>query len=271
MLVFGVRMYFRDKTRISYGDCPSCRAYASMKSYQAYQFVHVYFIPLIPTGGKKQILRECSKCTTGVQMSAADANAAADGLEESFKSWVHMLAEGESEIVVEEGAPPVKIGIMIAEHLEDLLCLDKLTEIDSLCELVSEAEMPLEHWIIRAKWASLFGDLSSSLRFCQEAVKANPKDSYAAALLGNTAIVADEPEIAQQAFDAYSAIEPTDPMPFLVLSDFYEKRKEFAGIVANLDKLFDIHPDLLSNKTLAKQYKRACKKSGLGGKYLSRV
>ena len=63
IIFFGTRQIVRDDDRPGGGmqQCPRCGQYAQFKPRTTRTFFHIFWIPLIPIGGKQPIL-ECQSC-----------------------------------------------------------------------------------------------------------------------------------------------------------------------------------------------------------------
>ena len=55
---------------------------------------------------------------------------------------------------------------------------------------------------------------------------------------------------------------------FVEIAGIYENDNDFPKTVETCDKIDTFRQDLVSEKRLKKMYKKACKKSGIQGKYL---
>ena len=89
MLIFGTRSYFRTRSVTQTGFCSQCEQLTKLRSYDAIHCFHVYFVPLIPTGGRKRYHQNCVKCRHGLEMQL-----------DNYADMVGSLKETAADVVV---------------------------------------------------------------------------------------------------------------------------------------------------------------------------
>lgn len=271
MIVYGSRMYFKKDVVKSHGECQYCGDYAKQKSYKASKFGHIYFIPLIPLGGQKQILNECSVCGMGNHVSLADLDPMVDSLADRFKGWIMEIQDGATEIAPEPGEAKVNSGVLIAGIIEDLYCLKEIENIDSINAIFDANNMRFEKEIVQGRWNEIQGNLDQARNHYESAHRANTSDPLPLYQMGMASTKGGDIPGAEEAFGKYMKLKPDDPSPYYELAGLYECQWDYPKIVTTYDAIFTMTPEILSNKKVKKLYKKACKKSGQQGKFLAQM
>jgi tetratricopeptide (TPR) repeat protein len=264
-------MYFKKNVVRSFGECEHCGRYAKKVSYQARKFGHLYFIPLIPLGSHSQVLRECKSCNMGSHVPTEQLEPMIDSLSDQFKSWIMALNDGETEIQVDPDSPPANVGVLIAGILDDLYCLKEVENVDSITAVLDANNLHYERDIVMGRWFEIQGDLDQARNAFQAASRSKPNDGVAVYQLGLTEVLRGDVPAAEEAFNRYAQIHPEDQSAQFELLGLYEAKRDYAKLVPTIDILFEKIPSLLEQKKLKKLYKKACKKSGLQGKFSTQV
>jgi tetratricopeptide (TPR) repeat protein len=271
MLIYGSRMYFKKNVVRSFGQCEHCGGYTKKRSYQARKFGHLYFIPILPLGSHSQVLRECKSCNMGAHIPSQQLEPMIDSLSDQFKSWIVAITEGETEIRVEPDSPPTNAGVLIAGILDDLYCLKEIENVESITAVLDVNNLTYERDVVMGRWFELQGDLDQASNAFQAATRARPRDGVAYYQLGLVEVMRGDTPAAEEAFQQYSRIHPEDHSAQLELLGLYETNRDYEKLVPTFDYLFEHIPELLEQKRFKKLYKKACKKSGLQGKFSTQV
>ena len=271
MIIYGSRMYFRQNEVKIYGDCEYCGGYARLTSYQATRFGHIYFIPLIPMGGKTQVMDECSKCEMGAHLPAKDLEPRLEAIREQFKEWITLLSDGQTEIHIDGAEEPVSAGVLISSMLHDLYCLNEIESIDSIQELLQANELAYDSHLVEGSWHDMRGDQEAARNSFAAASQMRPDEPLPFFQLGKICAREKNAAGAEQAFAQYNKLCPDDLSGYIELASMYERLVDYPKIVESYDELYGRCPDLISDKGMRKIYKKACKKSGMPGKFINQV
>ena len=271
MLILGRRMYFKKNVVRAFGQCRHCGVYGKNVSYQARKFGHIYFIPLLPMGAKSQVLRECKRCGKGTHIPLPRLETNVDTMAEQFKSWITALADGKSELVLKKGDEPENIGILIIGILPDLYCLKEIESIEAINSMLDANNMGYEKEIIVGRWQELKGDLQQAKLNYKAAEKLQPNNPFPLYQIGMVELKQKNIPAAEVAFKKYLTILPNEMLVYVALGDAYELDKNYPKIVEIYDEVFRLRPDFIADKGLRKLYKKACKKSGINGKFLDQI
>lgn len=271
MLIYGSRMYFKKNVVRSYGECEHCGGYTKKVSYQARKFGHLYFIPILPLGSHSQVLRECKSCSMGAHIPTQQLEPMIDSLSDQFKSWIMAITEGETEIRIDPDSPPTNAGVLIAGILDDLYCLKEIENVESITAVLDVNNLTYERDVVMGRWFEIQGDLEQARNAFQAATRSRPQDATAYYQLGLIEVMRGDVPAAEEAFQHYTKIHPEDHSAQLELLGLYEAKKDYEKLVPTFDYLFEKIPELLEQKRFKKLYKKACKKSGMQGKFSTQV
>lgn len=271
MIVYGSRMYFKKNVVRSFGECEHCGRYGKQISYRARKFGHIYFIPLIPLGANSQVLRECKSCNMGSHISTEELEPRIDSLADQFKSWITAIGEGETELQLSPEEAPSNIGLLVAGILDDLYCLKEIENIDSIVSILDANGLAFERELVLGRWHELQGDLENARLSYQAAHQAEPTNPTVLFQLGLTEINLGNVAAVEEAFAKYQKLFPDDLTTYIKLAGVYEHEKDYPKLVETYDVLYANRPHMLNEKPMKKVYKRACKKSGVQGKFLAQM
>ena len=271
MIVYGSRMYFKKNVVKSFEECEHCGVYGQMTSYKARKFGHIYFIPLIPLGASSQVLRECKKCKMGAHIPVDKLEPMVDSVADQFKSLIMSVSEGKTEVETEPGSPPTNVGVMIAGIMGDLYCLNEIENAESISDVLLANNLNFENEIVRGKWSELTGSLDEAKDHYQAAHRQKPDDAIAVYQTAMTELRLNKLEAAENEFNKYLQLAPDDIGAYAKLAGIYEKQKKFDKLVGAYDSIYKLNPGTIGNKPMGKVYKKACKKSGVQGEFLSQM
>ncbi len=271
MIIYGSQMYFKKNKVKSFGICEYCGNYTKQNSYQATKFGHLYFIPLIPMGGRTQVLQECSSCKMGSHIPLKQLDPIVDSLADQFKSWIVAIQEGQTEVMTDGVDEPVNTGVLIGGIVEDLYCLKEIESIDSITQILDANNLGYEKSFVLGRWYDIQGQTEKAKFEFQAAHRMRPNESAPLYNIGMAEVKLGNAAGAEEAFAKYLEIVPDDISIFIELAGLYESQKNFEGIVKSYDRIYDLNPDVIPDKGMKKVYKKACKKSGLQGRYLKQM
>jgi len=259
MIIYGSRMYGKKNEILSQGRCAHCGRVGTQKSYDGRKWGHIYFIPLIPSGGHVRVLRECVSCRMGSHIPLEKLPGIVASLQKTLDQAV--VALGAQEVKMELNGRSRSVASVIGSHISDVYCLAGEKEIAQLLQNLKAVNAVDEILFTEAKVAELagrtreaetkFGELGERssdpavlyqiARFFLEQTRL-PKATALAERL-ETMMVADL-EVKQLLIDCYLAAEA------------------WGKVATTYESCFLIAPDLRNQKPIMKIYKKACKKAG---------
>jgi hypothetical protein len=259
MIIYGSRMYGRKNRIVSQGRCVHCGKIGTQTSYDGRKWGHLYFIPLIPSGGHVRVLRECASCRVGSHIPVEKLPGIIESLQKTLDQAV--VALGAKESKMELGGKAQSVASVIGSHIGDVYCLIGEKEVAQLLQNLKAVDASEELLLAEAKIAELsgrtgqaaakFGELSERsqdplvlyqiARFFFEQARLGEATALAERL--ETRFVADL-EVKQLLIDCYLA------------------GKHWAKVATTYESCFLIAPGLRNEKSILKAYQKACKKAG---------
>ncbi|QDV50309.1 Tetratricopeptide repeat protein [Gimesia fumaroli] len=267
MIIYGSRMYFKENVVNSQGTCEHCGHYTSQTSYEARKFGHIYFIPLFPAGPRSQILNECGKCGMGTHIPLEQMEPIREDIRGNFKNWIEQVQSGKNEIHLDDDPEPINVGLLFSGALENLYLLQEIDDANSILAVLKSQEMHHEAEIVSARWHEIQGNLDRAVQSYQAAHELSPEDIFILYRIGKMERLMGKTGKAMQAFEKCLSIEPDNLDVIIEIAGIHENANDYPKIVETYDKIYDLRPDLVSEKGMKKVYKKACKKSGVEGKY----
>ncbi len=131
--------------------------------------------------------------------------------------------------------------------------------------------MDYENEIVQAKWMEIRGTLDQGRARLEAAAKLCPDEPFLSISNGALGGSARQRQGCRRGVLAISESVPDDFAAHIELATLYERANNFAKIVECYDKLYTMKPELIGNAGMQKLYKKACKKSGIGGKFLGQM
>lgn len=259
MIIYGSRMYGRRNRILSQGRCMHCGKVGTLSSYDGRKWEHLYFIPIIPSGGHVRVLRECASCRMGSHIPLENLPSLVESLKKTLDRAV--VALGAQETQMELAGKTQSVASVIGAHLNDVYCLIGEREIAQLLQNLKAVNANDELLLAEAKLAELagrtreaeakFGELGGRsrdpivlyqiARFFFEQTRIPETIALAERL--ETMLVADL-EVKQLLIDCYLATN------------------QWGKLATTYESCFLIAPDLQHQKPILKAYQKACKKAG---------
>lgn len=266
MIIYGSQMYFKENVVKSMGVCEHCGRFSKQTSYQGRKFGHIYFIPLIPMSPRAQVLNECSSCKMGSHIPLEQLEPILEDIRDNFKTWIGHVQDGKNEIHLE--GEPVNVGVLLHDLLENLYLLQEVDSAGSIVSVLKSQEMHSEAELVSARWHELQGDLNRAIASYQTAHEHSPEELHILYNIGRLQRLQGNIPQALLTFEKCLELEPQSLAARLEIAGIHEGQKDFPKIVESYDQVYDLCPELVGDKGMQKMYKKACKKSGVQGKYL---
>lgn len=266
MIIYGSKMYFKENVVKSMGVCEHCGRYSQQLSYRGRKFGHLYFIPLVPMAPRSQVLNECSNCNMGSHIPLDQLESILEDIRDNFKTWIGHVQDGKNEIHLE--GEPVNVGILLHDLLENLYLLQEVESAGSIVSVLKSQEMHSEAELVSARWHELQGDLSRAIASYKTAHEHSPEEIRILYNVGRLQRLQGNNPQALLTFAKCLELEPESLVVLLEIAGIHEGAKDFPRIVESYDRIYDLCPQLVDDKGMKKMYKKACKKSGVQGKYL---
>ena len=207
----------------------------------------------------------------GVHIPVSRLDPVVESVEDRFKSWIVEVQQGNTEVDLPNMEIKSNVGMLIAGILDDLYCLKLIENVDSISAILLAQGMDYENEIVQARWMESRGTLDQGKARLEAAAKLRPNEGFPQFQMGRLEVLRGNVKGAEEAFLQYLKKFPDDFAAHIELATLYERANNFPKIVESYDKLYSMKPELIGNAGMQKLYKKACKKSGIGGKFLGQM
>lgn len=267
MIIFGTRSYFRTKNVSQHGFCANCNRFAKLRSYTAMNFIHVYFIPVIPISARKRTHKTCPKCNTGRELTPVALEQLIVGLKERTADALLALHSGDQTFG--EINPDTGQADSCIEFLQGAFdWLFAAAEADFCQSVLASLQAPNTTYareMLAASLATMRGQLNPAIEHYQNAAIADSKNHQPLVQAAHLLVVAKRRD---EAIDRYrEAIEKTKQPHerlgiYLNLGEEQINAKRYDEAVDSYEAAIAIQPSVIEDKLVAKALKKARKKSG---------
>ena len=260
MIVFGSRMYFRKNKVASHGKCEHCGRYGKQRNYDGRKFGHLYFIPLVPEGGRVRVVGECAKCGHGAHIPIESAEKMRESLVETAMQDLDRLQSGEMTYSDAEGTHSTVASL--AGAIGMIYRLAGPEDAETLVSEVREGGNNGASDVIQGALRQSQGRAEEALQHFQQAERDMPDSPQPPYLRGSLLANLGRPAEACEALERASDLAPDDLGIKLERIDAYTNAKQPGRAVDLFEEVFAAAPGLAGDKQMVKLYRKACKKAG---------
>lgn len=261
MIIYGSKMYGAKDVVHGHGVCEHCGKYAKHKSYTGSKWGHLYFIPLIPAGGKMRVLKECSKCNMGNHIAAAKVPELHRSLQRGVEACLAAAAAGDHEYTDPETGEPNGTAPFLADAVDLLYTLGFRAEVPPILEALESSGAVFEYGAAKAVYAEMNGHPDEAMQALIAAAEANPESAYAPFALGQLHLRFGRPEEGLKELQFANQIVGNDPTILLEMTAPLETLKRYDELCDVLEQCMEMVPELESDKQFMKYYKKYSKKA----------
>ncbi|MEO0794924.1 MAG: hypothetical protein AAFX93_07175 [Verrucomicrobiota bacterium] len=259
MIIYGSRMYGRSNEVRSKGRCEHCGVHGNLHSYDGRKWGHLYFIPLVPSGGKVRVLRECKSCNVGSHIPIETIPTIAESMRENLDQAI--IAAGAQQTHFEAEGQSVSTIAVIGSNIEDMYCMLGEEETVQILDSLRSVGQGPELILAEAKYAETKGHRDAAHQKYTELSQLT-KDPIAqfhhASFLFDHGMVEEAIAVAEPL--EMEHVEDLGLKDFLIKC--YTATKQWTKLADTYENCFLIVPESLQDKKIYKDYKKACKKAG---------
>ena len=267
VIIFGTRAYFRTGRVTQHGFCENCNQLAKLRSYTAMNFVHVYFVPLIPISGRQRHHKMCPKCNRGREMSPDALTALINGLKERSADALVAMQSGDATF----GEPDPHSGRgddcvdFLRGAFDYLYAAGEREFCDTVIASLSSHDLAYAREMLAAAMATMDGKIDPAIEHYEAAALADSARPQPLAQRGHLLVTRRR---RQEAIDSYqAALQRTGERGgrvglLMQIADEQMALKQFDAAVDAFESAIAIVPSLAEDKSIAKNLKKARKKSG---------
>ena len=205
LIVWGSRMYGVKNVVHSHGTCGECGAFGRQKSYDGRKWGHLYFIPLIPSGGHVRVLKECPSCSNGQHVPRDSVSELCMDIEQILEPCLEAAAQGEHAFEHPQGGEPVDTGPFLTQAVELLYVTGRASEVPGILRLFEGEDAVYEHQVGLSAFSELQGYATPAAEAMGKAMAAHPEESYPCLMLAQASARAGQHEAQLQHLEQANA------------------------------------------------------------------
>ncbi|WP_166831491.1 tetratricopeptide repeat protein [Thalassoroseus pseudoceratinae] len=258
MIIYGSRMYGKKQQVKTFGSCDHCGAYGQQFSYFGRKFGHIYFIPLIPMGGRVRVLFQCAKCDMGSHVPEDEVPNLTRGITEAMKPAIAAVNDGHDTFVDADG-DTVHAGAQLAGPIVTLHACGLGESVQKILEVLPSDSQA--YHLVDAADLAVIGHDEEAIDSYKKAISVKAEDPVPLQIFGEFCANTGRLPLARQVYEKALRLAPNNVAVVARLADIAEGMKDYEGICDRYEQLFELQPSLLQQKKLVKTYKKACKKA----------
>ena len=264
MIIYGSKMYGTKNVVKGVGSCPHCGAYGKHKSYDGRKWGHLYFIPLIPSGGHVRVMKECASCNMGSHLPQAQVGELYANIEKLMQPCILAASEGAHRFDDDQGNETFT-GSFLLDAVDLMFTAGYRNEIPGLINLLDNEASRYEYGIASGAYQEIQGDAGGALAGYQAANDAAPGEALPYMLLADFNGRSGQNEEQLAMLDKAIELEPESPQLLLAKLGPLEQLGRYQDILAVMDRAEQMIPGLGQDKKYKKQRKKFEKKAAKAG------
>ncbi|MEO0475998.1 MAG: hypothetical protein AAF085_08550 [Planctomycetota bacterium] len=255
MIIWGSKMYGVKNVVKGIGRCPHCGAYAPHKSYDGRKWGHLYFIPLIPSGGPVRVMKECASCNMGSHIPQEQVGKLYADIEKLMQPCILAASEGRHVFQDEDGSE-IDTGPFLLDAIDLIYTAGYQGEIPELINLLDSDASRYEHGIAQGAYAEIRGQADNALQSYLAANTADPDQPFPYMLLADCYGRAGRSEEQLAMLEKSRDFEPENPQLLLATIGPLERLARYQNILVVMEKAEQMVPELANDKQFKKQRKK---------------
>ena len=260
MIIYGSKMYGIKNVVKGTGACPHCGVYGKHKSYDGRKWGHLYFIPLIPSGGHVRVMKECASCSMGNHLPQTQVGKLYADIERLMESCILAASEG-SHLFNDDQGNETYTGPFLLDAIDLMYTAGYHSEIPDLINLLDNDVSRYEYAIASGAYDEIRGNTGGALSHYQAAKEAAPDQSLPYILLAEFKARSGHSEEQLDLLDKAIELEPQAPQLLLSKLGPLEQLGRYQDILAVMAKAESMIPGLADDKQYKKQKKKFEKKA----------
>lgn len=260
MIIYGTRMYGKKDVVKGWGFCDQCGRYGRNSSYSGRKWGHLYFIPLIPSGPRVRVVKECKACSQGLHFPEKELPNILADLHKNTQNALSALVSGEKQF--NDNGTMIPATGCLSGSVDILHCLQADDYLNHLLSAMKENNLTHTYHLVNGESLEFHGKLDQAIESYNQAALCEPGDAIVLISLGSIYMKKNDFITAKEFYEC--ALELSEErFPVLqVLLTIYESIKDYSKVAETYEECFEIIPELAKDKKVFKAYKRTCKKAG---------
>ncbi len=260
MIIYGTRMYWKRNVVNGWGYCDHCGAYGRNRSYNGRKWGHLYFIPLIPSGDRVRVVKECRRCSYGRHVQEQAVPAILENMRRSAVAALEALAAGRRDF--EDDGNPLPCAERLAGMVDVLFSLNAEFALRSILTTLQEGGQAYAYNLVSGRALSFQGQHREAAAAYKRAAEAEPANPLPLVWLGDTHVIQKDYESAKSIYRKALDVSENKLPVLQALTGIYEKLKDYARLAETYEACFLLVPGLSKDGKMLKAYQKACKKAG---------
>jgi tetratricopeptide (TPR) repeat protein len=269
LIVYGSKILGKKDLVHGWGHCESCGEYTRRKNYTGRKWGYLYYIPIIPCGGRIRVVNECAKCGYGFHVADSAVSAMTAGISKSADKAMNALAAGAETFIDDDNATEPCLATLMSQ-VELFHGLGSTKRVEWVLKTLEQKGLTYEHAMVRGVVLELQGELPEAQTLYKQLVASHPDDREAHRALGAVSMLMEDYPSALTSWErVFDSSEDRDERLMIrqIFIAIHEATQQWDKAVEQYEKCFEFSPKLAKDKKLKKAYKKTLKKSQLGSPY----
>lgn len=227
-------------------------------------FFHLYYLPVIPLGKRQRTHKHCSKCNMAQQITPDAFDELILQLKENAANALLAIREGE-EMVEIDGAPSANALELLEGSIDWFYASDDHEFNRGVVSQLNHPQCRYAEAMIQAYLDTMAGRLDQAIASYGSAIQANPKHATAYLRQANLMVESRKMDQAIPVFGAAAKLSEGSPEELAIqicLAHHLMNRKRFDEASKVHDRIVQLHPQMMNDKSFSKAFAKAKKKSG---------
>lgn len=261
MIIYGSRMYGKKNVVHSHGVCPHCSRHVKQKSYDGRKWGHLYFIPLIPSGGHVRVLKECGKCGMGQHIPQSAVHDMYQHIEATMPLVVEAAAADQRVCENADRSGEIATGPFVYDAIDVLVTTNHEDDVAGIFDLLEQSGAAYELALGRSAYAEVRGESHQAQTHMKEAQAAAPDEAMPLLKLAEYAGRSGDAAAQLGYLQEARTLTDDDPSVMLEMAGPLEALGRFDELVEVLDDCIAMVPELGKDKKFMKLRKKYSKKA----------
>lgn len=260
MIIYGSQMYGKKNIVEGWGFCEHCGNYGRHRSYDGRKWGHIYFIPLIPVGGRARVLKECRSCSTGTHVPEAEVPTMLEEMRRTVDDATAALMAGETEF--EHDGTMVPCAACVASAIVLLYCMGAEDYVRVVLAGLEEDGLAYAYHLANGESLEFHGQLQAAADSYRQAAECEPDDPLPLISIGTVYLKQGDHASARPVYEQALGLTDEKFSVLEMLITVYEALKDHDCLAEAYEQCFQLVPELTRDKKVVKAYRSACRKAG---------
>jgi tetratricopeptide (TPR) repeat protein len=248
------------------GFCSFCGRFVKFRSWSGMKFFHLYFIPLIPLGGRMRNHKMCTKCSMLREISVEEFEATIERLKEFSAHAILSLHNGDTTFSMDQApSEPINSLEFLIGAVDWFQSINETEFNQGIAEQLNRPTLGFANAMLNAQLETMAGRLDQAI---QRYLEASSQSSVADPHLMRAQLQIEKRRIAEAIESLKAALKLVENTPQelgvrLQLAAQHMTVKDYAEASQHYDKVLQLQPAYLNDKAFMKEVNKAKKKSNV--------